>query len=431
MAFRVATVNWFGRGVAYGATPSGPIVQSATAHASYPPSALYDGQTSPVCKWASLGGVYYFDVGLNVIPDGDAEQATVPSAWIVGGGTLTRSTAVTPYKGTYHFALTPPGSGDAFGYVDVTASAGAYLQFRCAARATASRRASVRISDRERSMYLTPAGVWTPTPTNILDQTAAAWAPATVTEFRVPTYAEWGRTTGQLRVHLDNVDLGAAGAAYFDEILLYPSGLDVAAFVGHNFPPTSRLQIQSFGDYWHGGQAADIWNDATGRFLQPTGFKLDVATTITHPFIRVSVSLPNGGTALRYPQIAELYLGRTVSLPRSVRPDWPIDLSDEQPRSRTRGGLWAQPDLAYPRRKFPILLDLATAEDATLWNVVRDEMAIATQMGAVPCLLLPATTGEPDACYFGHFRESMSPTNRVVLRELAWEFEELPVPIVA
>jgi hypothetical protein len=193
----------------------------------------------------------------------------------------------------------------------------------------------------------------------------------------------------------------------------------------------SRLRVQSFADYWHGGATTTEWDDATGRFFQPTAWKLDTVTTITQPYIRVLLSLPNSGTAYRYPQIAELFLGRTISLPRTVRPDWPIDLTDEQPRSRTRGGLWAQPDLAYPRRKFSIDFDLAASDDATLWNVVRDEMAMATGQGSSPCLLLPATEKEPDWCLFGHLRESMQMTRKVIHREVAWEFEELPVPIVA
>jgi hypothetical protein len=427
MAFRIATVNWFGRGVAWGATPTGPVVQSATVNASYPPANLYDGQTSPVCRWASLAADYSLDTSLNLVPDGDAEQATVPSSWTATGGTLTRSAAVAAYKGAFHFALTPTG------VPDVTVPAGAYLQLRAATQGN-TRTARFQVLDMERggAYYLAADGTWTATPTWLGSTAAGAWTNTTVTELRAPTFATWGRIAGTLRIVLCNLGNGASTAAvYFDEILLYPSKLDVVALVGHNLPPTSRLRLQSFADYWHGGATTTEWDDATGRFFQPTGWKLDTATTITQPYLRVLLSLPSGGTAYRYPQAAELVLGRTISLPRTVRPDWPIDLTDEQPRSRTRGGLWAQPDLAYPRRKFPLDFDLDQAADATEWDVLRDEMALATGMGSSPCLLLPATTAEATWCLFGHLRESMQMTRHPTHREVSWEFEELGVPIVA
>ena len=433
MAFRLAAVNWLGRGVAWGATPTPAVVQSATADAAYPPAALYDGQTSPVCKWASLDADQYVDVSLNLVPDGDAEQAAVPTEWVVGGGTLTRSNAVAAYKGSYHFALTPTGVGDALVQIDITVPAGAFLRLSAATRGN-TRTARFQVVDMERggAYYLAADGTWTTSLTWLGSTSAAAWTNTQVTELRAPTFALWGRTSGVLRITLYNLGNGASTAAvYFDEILLYPSALDVVALAGHNLAPTSRLRIQSFADYWHGGAATTLWDDATGRFFQPTAWKLDTATTITSPYLRVLVSAPGGGTVWRYPQIAELFLGRTISLPRSVRPDWPIDLSDEQPRSRTRGALWAQPDLAYPRRKFPIDFDLAQADDATLWDVIREEMAIATGMGSSPCLLLPATVEEPTYCLFGHLRESMQMTRHPTYRELSWEFEELPVPIVA
>jgi len=430
----MATVNWFGRGVAWGATPTAAVVQSATVNAAYPPANLYDGQTSPVCKWASLGADYYLDVALNLIPDGDAEQATVPAAWTASGGTLARSNAVAAYKGSYEFALTPDGVPDATAQLDITVPAGAYLQIRAATRGN-TRTARFMVIDMERggAYYLAADGTWTTTPTWLGSTSAAAWTATTVTEVRVPLFSAWGRISGVLRILLSNLGNGASTAAvYFDEILCYPSKLDIAALVGHNFPSVSRLRVQSFADYWHGGATTTEWDDATGRFLQPTGWRYDATTTLTHPYLRIMVSLPAGGTAYRYPQLAELYLGRTIALPRTVRPDFgPIDLTDEQPRNRTRGALWAQPDLAYPRRKFPLDFDLDAAADATLWDVIRDEMALATSMGAAPCLLLPASEKEADWCLFGHLRESLQVTRKVIHRELGWEFEELPVPIVA
>lgn len=432
MGLRMATVNWLGRGLAYGATPSGPVVQSATADAAYPPAALYDGQTSPVCKWASLGADYYLDASLNLVPDGDAEQTDVPAAWVVSGGTLARSVAVAAHKGASCFALTPSGVGDATARVDLVVPAGAYLQVRGATQGN-TRTARFQVLDMERggTYYLAADGTWATVATWLGSTAVAAWTATTVTEFRVPTFSQWGRREGVIRIVLSNLGNGASlNPVYFDEILTFPTALDVAALVGHNLPPTSRLRVQSFADYWHGGGTTTHW-DESGRLLKPTGFRLDAAAPITQPFLRVLLSLPNGGTAYRLPQIAELYLGRTVALPRSIRPDWPINLTDEQPRNRTRGAVWAQPDVDYPRAKFGIQIDMPKTEDATLWNVIRDEMALATSMGASPCLLLPASTGEPDACYYGHLRESIDITYRNPHRELSWEFEELAVPMVS
>lgn len=429
MALRMATYNWFGRGMEW-AAGGGSVSQSSTAHATYPPANLYDGATSPVCKWASLGTDYYFSVSLNLVPDGDAEQATVPSSWSASGGTLARSSAVTAYKGSYHFALTPSGIADATAQTDLTVQAGAYLQMRAATRGnTRSARFQVVDMDRGGGYYLDSGGAWTTTPTWLGTTSTAAWTATTVTEFQAPTYSQWGRTSGVLRVILSNLGNGAStNAVYFDEVLVYPSKLDVIAFVGHNFPPASTLTVYSFADYWHGGAATSEWSEA-GRFVQPVGWKLDSSDTITQPLLQIRATLPASGSAYRYPQIGELFVGRTITLPRTIRPDWVTDLTDEQPRTRSRGGLWAQPDLAWPRRKFPLEFDLDQSADSTEWKVILEQMALATGMGSTPCLLMPATTAEADWCLFGHLRESMQMTRHPTYRELGWEFEELPIPI--
>jgi hypothetical protein len=408
------------------------VVQSATADAVYPPANLYDGCTAPPCKWASLGADYYLDLVLNLVPDGDAEQAVVPAAWVVVNGTLARSTAVAAYKGSYEFALTPTGIGDAYATLDLMVSAGAYLQLRGATRGN-TRTARIMVTDLERgnlAYYLAADGTWTTTPTWLGSTSASAWTATTVTELRIPTFAEWGRTSGKIRVMLWNAGDGASTAAvYFDEILLYPSKLDVVALVGHNFPKLSRLRLQTFADYWWGGATTTLWDDATGVFLQPTAFRLDTTTIVTTPYLRVMVSLPAGGTAYRLPQIGELFLGRTVALPRTVRPGWQTEWADEQPRQRTRGALWAQREAVYPGRKLPLDLDLDATASPDLWDTVLTDILQATNMGSTPCLLLPATTAEPSWCMFGNFDDSFRLTRGETTRQWSGKFEELGIPI--
>ncbi len=429
MALRCAPYNVLGWGQAFGATPSGPIVQSATVDANYPTAGLWDGQTAPVCKWASLGADYYLDVSLNLIPDGDAEQATVPSSWVSTAGTLARSAAVAAYKGSYEFALTPSGIADATSINDVTVRAGAYLQLRAATRGN-TRTARFMVQDMERggAYYLAADGSWTTTPTWLGSTASAAWTATTVTELRAPTWQDWGRSSGVLRITLCNLGNGAStNAVYFDEVLLYPSKLDVLAFIGHNLPAISRLRVQTFADYWHGGGTTTAWDDATGRLLQPVGFRLDTTTTLTTPYLRIMVSAPGGGTAYRLPQIGELFLGRTVALSRTVRLGAMVEWSDGQQRTRTRGALWASRDAYYPARKLPIDLDLDGA--GTEWDTVRDDLLAATGWGSTPCLLLPATTAEATWCAFGTFDDTFRVTLQGTYREFAGNFEELGVPM--
>src|SRR5512137_888915 len=118
MALRIAPYNVAGLGVPWGATPTAAVAQSATADANYPAANIYDGQTSPVCKLASLGTDYYFDVVLNRIANGDFEQASAPS-WTAVAGSVSRVASPTPFKGSYCLALTPSGVAEASCYQDV------------------------------------------------------------------------------------------------------------------------------------------------------------------------------------------------------------------------------------------------------------------------------------------------------------------------
>lgn len=432
MSFRIAPHNVIGWGQAWGATPTAGVVQSATADANYPVANLYDGQTSPVCKWASLGTDYYFDVALNVVPDGDFEQAAVPSSWVATGGTVARSSAVTAHKGSYHLALTPTGTGDASVVCDVTVKAGTYWKLSAATRGN-TRTARFRVLDMERggAYYLAADGTWTTTPTWLGSTSAAAWTATTVTELRIPTFADWGRREGVVRIELSNLGNGASTAAvYFDEVLLYPSGLDVVAFIGHSFPRLTRVRALTYADYWHGGASSTPWDDATGVMRSPTGWLLNTASPLSTPFVRLQVSLPNSGTAYRYPQVSELFLGRTVAMPRAVRFGLSTEWAEEQPRQRTRGGLWAQRDQQYPSRKYPITVDLSDASSQAEWVTVRDDVMLATGMGSSPCLFLPATTWEPELCMFGHLKDSLRLTPGEAGHTWDTEFEELPIPLV-
>ncbi len=429
---RAALDNFFGIGKAWGATPTAAIVQSGTPDSDYPISALYDKQTSPVCKWASLGGYYYFSVSLNVIPDGDAEQAAIPSDWVASGGTLTRVAPGVPFKGTYAFALTPAGTGEALARCDVAVRAGTYWRIKAAtAGNAASRIARFQVIDLERGggYYLAANGTWTTTPTWLGSTSAAAWTSTTVAEFRAPTFAEWGRRSGFVRVVLDSPAHANTAAVYFDEILMFPSKLDVVAFVGHNFPRDCALTVYTWADYWWGGTLAAPWN-ASGRMLQPTGWLYSPTAPITEPYLQIRVTYPGSGTAYRYPQIGELFLGRMIAFPRSVRPGWRTEWKEDQPRQQTRGGLWTTRDLQYPVRKFPIAMDLEGGNTPEDWPAVRDEIMAASGMGADPCILLPAYDTEPDWCLFGNFVDSLGLTRSLPHQDLAWEFQEMSVPLI-
>lgn len=428
---RAAPCNFIGLGVAYGATPTDPVVLSATADTDYPAENLYDEQTSPVCKWASLDADYYVDVVLNIVPDGDAEQAAVPDDWAVTDATLTRSNAVAAHKGSYHFALAPTGTNEAIAYCDVTVQAGTYWRLECATQGN-TRSARFQVIDMERggAYYLAADGSWTTTPTWLGTTAAAAWTPTTVDEFQAPTFADWGRRSGTLRIVLDSPAAAGSETVYFDEVLLYPAALDILAVVGHSFPALSRLRAITYADYWHGGAATTVWDDATGCMVQPTGWIYSPTDTLTAPFVRVQVSLPAGGTAYRVPQISELYLGRTVAFPRSVRPGWQTSWDESQPRQQTRGGTWVTRDLQYPVRTIPITMMLDGDASPAEWPTIRDEIALATGMGAHPCIFLPAYDAEPDWCCYGNFSDSLRLVRTMPHQELAWQFEELPVPLI-
>lgn len=427
-----APQNFLGLGVAYGATPTDPVLQSATADAAYPPAGLSDEQTSPVCKWSSLSADYYVDVALNIIPDGDAEQATVPADWVVTDAALTRSSAVAALKGSYHFALAPTGTGAAQAHVDITVQAGTYWQLRCATRGN-TRTARVHVLDMERggAYYLAADGTWTTTPTELGSTSASAWTETTVAELKVPTFAEWGRRSGTLRIVLESPAAAGTETVYFDEVLLYPSKLDLVAVVGHSFPALARLRVFTYADYWHGGAATTLWDDATGCMLQPTGWIYSPATTLTAPFVRIQVSLPAGGTAIRAPQIAELFLGRTVAFPRSVGLGTQSSWTENQPRAQTRGALLATRDLQYPVRKIPIVMQLEG--EAEEWPEILDEIVLATGVGAHPCvLLLTDLLTSHDWCCFGNFADNfrLVPPVPAPHQQLSWDFEELPVPLI-
>jgi hypothetical protein len=168
------------------------------------------------------------------------------------------------------------------------------------------------------------------------------------------------------------------------------------AFMGHSFPALSRVRVITYADYWHGGAATTVWDDATGCMRQPTGWVFSPATTIMDPYLRIQVTLPNVGTAFRYPQIAEMFLGRTWAFPRSARPGWQTEWKEDQPRQVTKGGVWISRGIQYPVRKLPLELDLAGGVSPEEWPAIRDEVMAGTGMGAHPCPLLPAWDTEPE-----------------------------------
>ncbi len=435
---RAAVCNFVGMGVPYGTAPT-PAVSSLfpAADPAYPIAALFDKATSPVFKWAALENAYVLDVSTNVVPDGDGSQATVPADWVVTGGTLTRFVGIGVDPHHYLLSLQPdaPGLGAVSARCDVTVPAGTYWQFAAhVCGGSAGRVGRIAVIDLERggTYYLAADGTWSTSPMWLASTDQRPWTEVVVEEFRVPTFAEWGRRSGKLRILFESpAHATDSGDVDMDEVLLFPTKLDVVAFVGHNFPSDSILRVLSFGDRWWGGPGTYHWEtEAVGAMRQPIGWVCQPEAPITSPCLRLTVQLPNGGIASRYPQIGELFLGRTIAFPRSVRPGWRTEWKEDQPRQQTRGGLWTTRSQQYPPRRIPISMDLDGESASLEWPSLRDDVMIASGMGVDPSLLLPARDTEPDWCLYGNFADSLQLVRKDPHQELEWEFQERPVPLI-
>ena len=287
MAFKYLTgpnINNVSRGQAYGATPTGPILCSASLDASYPLANLYNTiSTLPVRLAAATTGAY-FTFSNNLLVNGDMEQgSTAPVPGWTNYGTATLSIDATyPHKGSKALKIIT-GAQWTGAYQTVTVRAGEYLQLWAAARSDGTNDAYIILRCLETSQDLNSSGVWAAIGTaNVMLKTAATMAAFTPVTFRAPTFAELGKATCTLQVIL--LGEGNGMTLYFDEVLLVP-GIDALTVHGHGFDASTGVALFGGGaNYWHSPSwDAELGTSANGACKSQT-FALVGAQRYYNPF---------------------------------------------------------------------------------------------------------------------------------------------------
>lgn len=391
MPMRVVPYNFTGTG-----KPAANFMALSSLHADYGIEGLYDGRLDPITLWAAAANISECGVRipLDVLDDGGFESAASPTSWnYTADVNIDRlNDAGEAYAGDYSLKWLVSGEVSVSHPRQVkTLYASHYYEVRGATRAPDGT-AKWAVVDLEAGSgiygeptalrWLTSAGVWTDTETWLGSTSADAWTLTTV-KFQAPSFRTWGRTSGRVMIILN----GAGNDVRFDGFSLAPA-VDVAAVVGHNLASFATLGLYS-------GAALDVL-EVSAACAQPVAF-VRAPALVYSPEVLVMPTWPTGRFATRYPFMAELYVGQSFEI-RCPRVNLLTEREEDQIRISTRGGVATYRDQFYPQRAPLLQFDF---ESQAQRDTAVEEWMLATEWGARPHLILPATEALPEACYFG------------------------------
>lgn len=382
--------NALGRGVAYGATPSGPVSLwgGGTARTSFGLSGLWDGIPASPMIMNEVYSTYYLDIGVNLVQCGDGEQATAVG-WTGSAATVATS-ATLAYKGAKSLYVS---SSAAAGYASqvISVQAGEALGYHVA---LAGETAKLVIYDRNTCRYLAPGGTWQTGFIAVFSGTSASFTSATGT-FTAPTASEWWAPMGDLEIKVYPSEDMLGGACYA-EVLVYPL-INFVGLFGHNVPPATTMSLTSYANWWHGGTATVVASSTTQR--RPVAW-ISTAGDLAAPFYRFALVTAGGDPFESAWWGGELVLGRRR--PLSVGADYParIEMVHPQLRATTRGGTtWSVAAARYPTRQLILPFEVGSAAALEL-----QDLALMTRGGQTPVVILPTDT-HPNVCILGRTSE--------------------------
>jgi hypothetical protein len=392
--------NAVGRGSTYGSTPLGPVTASyGTLSTAFPLSSLYDGLASEYARWTDYRNVYSFDVAVNLLRNGDGEEATAVGWTGVSATVVTSATHV--YKGAKSLKVTNTVSGvTGYAYQRVTVQAGAALALTYGIgwpTGAAPAYARIAIFDPRRAMYLSALGVWSNSETYIASSGSADFSMAGTFEFSAPSVTDWGDVIGELEVRLFAKPVSGT-ADYYYEALLSPR-LDFIGLFGHNFPSNAQITLTSYSDWWALGTGTV--RATLASVLSPVAWYC-CPSPLAYPFYRVQVVYPNGSTPRSLPYIGEFVLAKRTAF--EDNPDYPLALEQRwlQSRTPTPGGvLWSTPLGGHGPRTASMPFDLSSAGRQQM----RDYVQRMTRGGLDRCVLVP-TEVDAEVCALGRIGES-------------------------
>lgn len=335
-----------------------PTTVSPGTASGYAVTQLYDHR--PSAPWrCSSDAQWYVQVDLNQAGNGDIESwasaTLLANPWIhdiVGGGTgsIDRESG-TVHGGTYSAKLTIGTSTSVGFYQDIYARAGE-RRYVTGWGYASSGTARFRIRNLSTGKYLTSAGSWSSSPSDVGTVTAGAWTEVSKS-YQVESLDDCQTQTPILRLS----SLTDDGTVYIDDLYDWPR-FNGCVLVGHNLGTRNTITLASDDN---SGFSSPTSLD-TGLPLQPS-FYLYSSTGSAERYARVSTD-QTANEAIPY--IGELALVWFETALRDPSVGGTFELAYDEPQERhetATGDLWAYNVLTEPRRllKFGFVLPNAAA----------------------------------------------------------------------
>lgn len=252
----------------------------------FPKEQLYNGRIDEPAEFGSNGADRTVTVDMNIAENGGFETSTL-DGWTdasTGTGAIAEETS---NVNTGSNALNCDGNSSGVGQAqrDYVVAAGKLYTIAVSLRGTAaaSAVAKFRVYNVQTGNYLTSAGAWTATPTDLFTEATDTYDDESL-EFTVESYATCQADKMSLRIICYCDD---DGSAYFDDIALYPT-INFLGVFGHNIAPVVSPQFRSSTDNF---SAVDTL-EATLTPLQPAFFGY-LSTAVARRYWRIVLSGTN------------------------------------------------------------------------------------------------------------------------------------------
>lgn len=241
----------------------------------YPLSHLFDGRPSHFFRHGTFATDGYVEVDMNLVPNGDGEDATIPAAYVLAGtGVTLAQTASSPYSGSGSLQL--QGDGAISAAVTLRLRAGEKARVYHALRSECAHDLVLKVQNLETGLYLDDAGAWQSSPaTTVADRSLASWGDGYV-DFTMPDVEAAASFWQRLRLTVATADGTAAHDFRFE--LKVVVGWDLLVWLGHTGRPLVRrpgleylaLSGNDPGDAWTAGSSTGLdWLKATPSTADP------------------------------------------------------------------------------------------------------------------------------------------------------------------